>query len=460
MTTNGRRRSRSVQHDVQGGPARAITGRLDEMVRDARERILGEEAAYQRMSADELEDVTALLQSNFRVLISSMAGAPVDREQLDYVAEHVRSRVRFGIPLEAVLEAYRIGLNVFWEECTAEVAAEGLARDAAVQLARNLSEAMDKLTTHAAAAYVREESYLRATREKAARDLLEALLRGDAELSRFEPQKVAPGLDPQADLVVIVARVSAVDEVRRAEALDTAANALASRLATRKASPLLVVREHAVVAVLLAEAIDLQTGRLMSVRKALADSDGVDLYCGLSSPCPGFDGVAAAYEEASLAVSRASVERPVVSLAVLPAIQHLLTGATRTTRFHLAEKARVITDLPASALVSARETVLGFARADMNVTRGAAELHIHENTLRYRLRRLNEQTGYDPQTFYGLLELICLVEVMEGEEIGQEHPPRRASANKKLSSVANPSGSRPGAGQARRSSRPDNGSRT
>lgn len=417
MSSTARPARPSAEDELNAAAAAgAILHRLDEAVANARERIITEEPAYQRLTEAELKDVEALLTSNFGVLTSAMAGRRVDREQLDYVGEHVRTRVRRGIPLEAVLEAYRIGLNVFWEECTAEVAAAGLTRDAAVSLARTMSEAMDTLTTHAAAAYVREESYLRATREKAARDLLEALLRGDADPSRFEPQNVAPGLDQHGDLVVIVGRVSA-EESMMTPALDRAAAALSERLATRRASPLLVVREHAVVAVVLADAVDVQTGRLMAARTGLQADAGVDLYCGVSSPCSGFGGVAAAFEQACLAVSRASSEQPIVSLAVLPAIQHLLTGATRTTRTYLMEKARVVTDLRPRARATLSETLRGFATADMNITRAASDLHIHENTLRYRLRRIREQTGHDPHTFAGLLELFCLIEVVEGEEL-------------------------------------------
>lgn len=414
----------SADESDPGGAAAAaaIRRRLDDAVGTARERMLIQEPAYRRMSQEELADVTALLYRNYGVLLAAMAGARVDHQKLDFVGEHVRTRVRSGIPLEAVLEAYRIGLNVFWEECTAEVAAGGMSRDAAVNLARKMSEAMDTLTTHAAAAYVREESYLKAAREKAARDLLEALLRGDADTSRFELHNIAPGLDPQADLVVIVGRVSTEDS-RLASALDTAVAILGDALATRRVSPLLVVREQAVVGVVLAEATDLLTERLMSVRGALAADHGIDLYCGVSSPCSGFGAVAAAHEQASLAVSRASAERPVISLAVLPAIQHLLTGATLTTRLHLLEKARMIRNLHATERQTMRETLQGFAGANMNVTRGAAELHIHENTLRYRLRRLRQRTGHDPQTFAGLLELLCLMEVVDADELEGEQLP-------------------------------------
>ena len=394
------------------GRRRHILDRIDEVVTRARLRILEEEPLYQRLSPAELADVSELLYSNFRMLALAMSGGHVAREQLDYVGEHVRARVRMGIPLEAVIEAYRTGMNVFWEECTAEVAALGLSRDAAVSLARKMSEAMDTLTTHAAAAYVREESSLRASSERAARDLLDALLRGDVDAARVEPHGAAPGLDPREALVVVVGRVS-TEDVSPTTALETAAAALAECLATRGAPPLLVVRQRAIVAVVPADDPDLQIARLTTARRLLRDGSGISLFCGFSTPCAGFAQVGAAYEQASLAVSRSSEERPVVSLATLPAVQHLLLGAAETTRAQLLERGQVIADLSVGAGTSLKQTIYAFARTDMNATKAAAHLRVHENTLRYRLRRIHEQTGHDPRKFDGLVELICLIETLD-----------------------------------------------
>jgi hypothetical protein len=394
-----------------------LLARLEDVVGTMLERILEEEPAYRRMSPAELADVTALLVRNSRLMAAAASGQRVQREQLVYVSEHVRNRVRIGIPLEAVLQAYRTAMNVFWEECTAEVASLGLSRDAAVEVARRMSEAMDTLTTHAAATYVREESRLRALSDKAARDFLEALLRADPSVLRDEPHHAAPGLDPQGDLVVIVGRIS-TEERSLTRALDAAAGALGDALATRRAGPLIVVRDRAIVAVVGAgaadaEAADHQTERLMAARASLLAETGIDLHCGISSRCAGFAQVAAGYEEASLAVSRTSDRRPVVSLAALPALTHLLMGATGTTRGLLREKAVVLVGHKPEAMATLRQTLSGFAEADMNITRAATALHIHENTLRYRLRRIREQSGHDPQTFHGLVELLCLLEVVD-----------------------------------------------
>jgi hypothetical protein len=398
-------------------PGARLMARQEEVHGTMLERILEEEPAYRRLSPAELADVTALIVRNSRLMAAALSGHRVQREQLVYVSEHVRNRVRVGIPLEAVLQAYRTAMNVFWEECTAEVARLGLSRDAAVEVARRLSEAMDTLTTHAAATYVREESRLRALSDKAARDFLEALLRGDPAVLRDEPHHAAPGLDPQGDLLVIVGRVS-TEEHSLTRALDTAAGALGDALATRRVSPLVVVRDRAIVAVVGAAAADVeeadhQAERLLAARAALLADTGIDLHCGISSRRAGFAQVAAGYEEAALAVSRASDRRPVVSLAALPALQHLLMGATGTTRGLLREKAGVLAAHKPDAMIALRQTLSGFADADMNITRAAAALHIHENTLRYRLRRIREQSGHDPQTFHGLVELLCLLEVVE-----------------------------------------------
>jgi sugar diacid utilization regulator len=71
-----------------------------------------------------------------------------------------------------------------------------------------------------------------------------------------------------------------------------------------------------------------------------------------------------------------------------------------------------------------RVTLAGFAAADMSVTRGAAALHVHENTLRYRLRSIHQRTGYDPRSFEGLLELLCLMDVLDTEQPIADDPQR------------------------------------
>jgi DNA-binding PucR family transcriptional regulator len=53
-------------------------------------------------------------------------------------------------------------------------------------------------------------------------------------------------------------------------------------------------------------------------------------------------------------------------------------------------------------------TVLAFARADMSVARAAEELHLHANSVTYRLQRWGRLTGWDPRTFDGLVRSVAV----------------------------------------------------
>ena len=49
----------------------------------------------------------------------------------------------------------------------------------------------------------------------------------------------------------------------------------------------------------------------------------------------------------------------------------------------------------------------------MNLTHAAATLHVHPNTLRYRLRRIRSAAAATPTRFGDLVDLICLLDLLE-----------------------------------------------
>jgi hypothetical protein len=290
------------------------------------------------------------------------------------VREHAARRLHQGIPLEAFLHAYRVGLFRCWDACAEEAARLDLPREASFALARAALAAIDTLTTHATEAYLREEGRVRELRGLEARDLVERLLRGEAvDPRRRHP--AAPGLDPRGELVVVVARAE-----------NGAAEALAAALPGR---PLIAGREGEVVAI-------------AAERGARAAVELAAVRCGVSARARGFPGVAQAYREATLALASASVQRPVVTLDELSAFQVALVGADATTRAVIAAKGGGLRD---------GTTVRAYAAADMNVARAAERLHVHPNTVRNRLGRIAVTTGHDPRTFAGLVELLCIVEL-------------------------------------------------
>lgn len=52
------------------------------------------------------------------------------------------------------------------------------------------------------------------------------------------------------------------------------------------------------------------------------------------------------------------------------------------------------------------EIIKKMAANDMNVTQTALELNYHRNTVVYHLEKIESITGYNPCSFYGLVQLI------------------------------------------------------
>jgi hypothetical protein len=392
--------------------AKRLSLRLDDVTRLMVDRMIADVPVYKRLPPDGIADVEALATRNTRVLSAALeAGINLDRDELRYVAEHVRERVRRGVSLEEMLHAYRVAINTFWEEAVAEGVTLGFSRDAALELARRTSELTDDLTTHAAETYVREISRLRAISDQEARDLLELVLRGEVDAEALATHHAAPGLDSAESLVVVVGRIAGTDRTE-SDALETAAAQITKALTTAHASPLVAVRTGVVVAVAPAEEGLPIAPRLVEVHDRLREG-GTRLFCGLSTPRSSLARVPAAFDQAALAVSRASTSQPVVSLAELPIVQNLLLGATPTMRALLTSMAEEIDLDGRESAAGMRTTLRAYADQSMNLTRAAAALHVHPNTLRYRLGRIEERSGRDPSDFNQLVDLLCLLDLLD-----------------------------------------------
>jgi DNA-binding PucR family transcriptional regulator len=402
----------TVRNTYIAQAAERLSRRLDEVTQQMVDRMIEQVPAYRRLPPDGIADVQALAARNTRVMSAALrAGTHLDRDELRYVAEHVRERVRRGVSMEEMLHAYRAAITVFWEAAIAEGVTLGFSRDAALELARRTSELTDDLTTHAAETYVREISRLRALSDQEARDLLELLLRGEVDAEALATHHAAPGLDSAESLVVVVGRIARTDR-SESDALESAAAVLTGALTTGHASPLVAVRTGVVVAVAPAEVGAPIAPRLADAHEGLRER-GIELFCGLSAPRSGLARVPAAFDQAALAVSRASLAQPVVSLAELPVVQNLLLGATGTMRALLTSLAEDINFEGRESAAGMRTTLHAYADASMNLTRAAEALHVHPNTLRYRLRRIEGRSGRDPHAFSDLVDLICLLDLLE-----------------------------------------------
>jgi sugar diacid utilization regulator len=224
----------------------------------------------------------------------------------------------------------------------------------------------------------------------------------------------APGLDPTGDLVTVVGRVEET-AIGPADALQRARGVLGESVALGKTRPLVTIRQGEIVLITAGSAGRQAVSRLHMAHRRALEEHAVDVRYGLSTTPAGFPGVPRAHLEASLALSYTSSARPVVSLQELSALESALIGADATTWRLIATKGRALEALPEADRAVARTTIRAFAAADMNIARAAGALYVHPNTVRYRLARIAETTGHDPRTFTGLADLICILEIVEGE---------------------------------------------
>jgi DNA-binding PucR family transcriptional regulator len=119
------------------------------------------------------------------------------------------------------------------------------------------------------------------------------------------------------------------------------------------------------------------------------------------------------YREATLSLSYTSPSRPVVSLDELSALECAVIGATATTKTVIASMGNSLRALSPDDLAATIETIRAFSDADLNIAKAAQQMHVHPNTVRYRLQQIANKTGHDPRTFTGLVDLICILELTD-----------------------------------------------
>jgi PucR C-terminal helix-turn-helix domain/GGDEF-like domain len=277
---------------------------------------------------------------------------------------------------------------------------------------RSAIEAIDIITTQAAEAYLREETRVRTQSGRASRDLVERLINGEP-IDSGRRHRVAPGLDPTGPLLTIVGRVEETT-LAVGDALQHARDTLEDHMSLGAAGPLIAIRHGELVAIAAATAPSAKADSLRAARQQTLAEHEIDVRYGVGvPPSRGFPSVQQAYREATLSLSYTSASRPIVSLDELSALECAVIAATATTKAVIASKGAGLRALAPDDLAATVETIRAFAAADLNVATAAQQMHVHPNAVRYRLQQIATKTGYDPRTFAGLVDLICILETTE-----------------------------------------------
>lgn len=333
------------------------------------------------------------------------------RADFPWTARHAMRRVDVGITLPDFMKAFRIGQIALWNDILTGVQEHPATKDAALLLVDQVMRTIEVGSTTAAEAYLEAQQYALADSARLARDLVEDLLAGRPPSVRPRLQLLADvGLEDEATYLLLAARplVSEDVEPHHQERLIAA-----FRTAGRG---LVVARHDEVVAVLpVGPGAD---GRLLadvrSVVNGLAGR-GAFAIVGVSSVRQGYAEVPAAYDEARMAGRGLGGRAGVLAVGEMSTLDFLIQSqdgsAGRLVRPDV--RAFLEEDLAGDGVLV--ETLSSYLAHDLNATLTAMTLHVHVNTVYYRLQRIAERTNCDIRRVEELIDLLVAVRVVRSE---------------------------------------------
>jgi sugar diacid utilization regulator len=382
----------------------ALQLRLGELAEDATRMIIDTVPAYRDADPKLRDDVKVHVLSHLTANLRSFdEGHPVTAEDMLFVRAHAARRVR-QVRIADFVHAFYVGEQVLWQAALA-LATDDPSRRAALALATHLTRYFEVATTHAAEVYLEVQEQLAETGERIRRDLLEDLLAGRPIQGgpRLEAARAA-GLQPDSRCLVISAIPTST--VEDEQLLRVAASSIA-RATRSRLQPLTVVRHCEIVvvpAVRQGTTAELEQ-RLTQAQRRLADT-GLSLAVGVSTVVEGVEEVPQAYREAESARAALRSAPGVIALAEMSAFEYLTLreDAAASRLVSSAIRQFVSQDLEdGGALI---DTLRVYVDADLNSRRTAQRMHVHVNTVHYRLGKIAERTGLDLRNVTHLIELL------------------------------------------------------
>ncbi len=367
---------REVAPEVQA-LSRRLLPQADALGIRMAERICAEIPVYAEGQMLSFDELVASCSTNLHFVLGILADEP--RPSVETPRATGAARADSGVPYDAVLQAFRVGGRYIWELLVEHAAPE--EHDVLLLAAADVWSVSDHLSD------LVTEAYRGALTDRARRDTqmravqVGALLDGDEAAEQlFETGRVL-NLDGATDYVVVAAESPApgaegLPDVERVLRRSNVASAW--RLDHHHQDGVVGLRFGFGVDQLAAALAALATGRV-----------------GISPPIGRLDRAADGRRRARVACA-----------AGTPGVAEVLRYDEQPLAVLLAtspESARLLVEAilaPVLALsADDREVLLDTARswlaAEGSTSGASKQLHVHRNTVRYRLRRLEELTGRD-----------------------------------------------------------------
>ena len=325
--------------------------------------------SYRQLPGQQLEhEIVAISRHNLELFFGALTdGRPVTADELRPFQDSARRRATEGLPLEDLLSAYRLGGRLGWETLVAAATPE--EQNALLPCVARLMEYVDRVSDAVTAAYHEERRHLVSDEERRLRALMDALLAGAT-------------LDDDLRNLAQSLGLELVDRYRPfAIALSNGPPHAQSQLAA-------ALRQQGRLALS-------DNGRLVGIAPASADpppvdSDGIVVF---GEPArPGTLG--AALEDALLLLELSGRAQVTGVVAVREHLPELLLARSPQLAATLERCALgPLEEYAERRSADLLDTLEVFMRSDLDRRTAAEQLHVHPNTLDYRLRRVEELTG-------------------------------------------------------------------
>lgn len=303
--------------------------------------------------------------------------------------DFARRLAQHGVPISALLRTYRLGQAVFQQVVLSEIGRADVDSPTVAAAAELLSAVafgyVDRISEEVVAAYQQEHDDWMRNRTAARSARITALL-GNTDADLIEVEKTLNYRLDQAHLALVAwtTKEPAADRLARVE---RAVNQISQGLPSPHA-PLTVIRDESTVWAWLPRP------NVAAVTVAAADDEGVRIAVG--DPAAGADGFRRSHRQARQAqfvalAADADVQRPVTAWADVGSVA--LMCADRDALADWVQDALGGLAANDESMARLRETLSTFLATGGSFTSSAQLLHMHKNTVQYRVRKAEEALG-------------------------------------------------------------------
>ena len=340
------------------------------------------------------QDVIPTAQRNLEAILSEAAPDQSGRVELDYFRDSAIRRFQQGLPIQALLQSYRLWGHTVWDEVMKAPLTEQHP-EAALVLAGRIMKHVDVVSTTVAQAYLQKATGIIHDREMIRRDLIEALVTGNAP-DRIANHAPTFKLADNRRYFVVLLRAAQLGRATAPDFFRTGVEAVEAHFDPRSgAIPIAAVRGEEIVAV-----CDVEHYHHEDLRAHINDlaAQLAEFVVGVGRPHVGFGGIGKSYVDAQDAILSAgdfSTSKPRAYLFTDALLDHVLrTSSYRDDLYNEAiAPLRRYDDAHSGELLP---TLRAFIDTGFSLAQAAHEQHVQPNTIKYRLQRIHSLTGYNP----------------------------------------------------------------